>query len=33
MLGEPEIGDLDMPICAEQQIFRFQVPVDDIQGM
>jgi hypothetical protein len=30
LLGEPEVGDLEMAVAVEQQIFRLQVAVDDV---
>ncbi len=35
-LAQPEVGDLDVTIDAEQNVLRFQVPVDDallVQGV
>jgi len=32
-LCESEIGDLDVTVPVEQQVFRLQVAVDDVQGV
>ena len=29
-LGEPKIGDLDVAVLVEQQIFRFQVAIHNV---
>lgn len=31
MFSEPKIGDLDMAVCAEEDVFRLQVAVDDVE--
>lgn len=30
LFGKAEVGDLEMAVAVEEQIFRLQVPVDDI---
>ena len=31
MFGEPKVGDLDVAVRAEEDVFRFQVAVDDVE--
>lgn len=31
VFGEPKVGDLDVTVGAEEDVFRFQVAVDDVK--
>lgn len=33
LLGEPEVGELDVAVAVQQNVFRLQVPVDDLLGV
>lgn len=33
MLCETEVGDLYVPVCAEKNVLRFEVSVNDVEGM
>lgn len=33
MLREAEIGDLDVTVVVDENVFRFEVPIDDVEAM
>lgn len=33
MLCETEVGDFDVTVCAEEDVFGLEVSVDDVEGM
>ena len=33
LLGEPEVGELDVAISVQQDVLRLQVPIDDVPGV
>jgi hypothetical protein len=33
VLGKAKVGDLDMAIGAEEEIFWFEIAVDDVEGV
>lgn len=33
LLGEPEVGELDVPVPIQQDVLRLEVPVDNLFGV
>ena len=33
LLGEPEVGELDMAVSVQQDVLWLQVPIDDVPGV
>ncbi len=29
--GKAKVGDLDVPVCAQQQVFRLEIAIDDVE--